>query len=239
MEEIFDIIDTQGNPTGETVTREKAHAEGIPHRTAHIWIIREKYGRTEVLLQKRSMNKDSFPGKFDTSSAGHIQAGDEPLESALRELGEELGIQATPEQLVFAGTFPISFAKEFHGKMFRDEELAFVYIYDQPVDIADLVLQKEEVEAVEWFALEETYAECQKSREKFCVPSGGLEIVREFMTGREARNGNQFIVNGRNREVVCNHAYGICSRKGRTYEILREQKRICDHGIPGHSVCDY
>ena len=162
MEEIFDIIDTQGNPTGETVTREKAHAEGIPHRTAHIWIIREKYGRTEVLLQKRSMNKDSFPGKFDTSSAGHIQA--------------------TPEQLVFAGTFPISFAKEFHGKMFRDEELAFVYIYDQPVDIADLVLQKEEVEAVEWFALEETYAECQKSREKFCVPSGGLEIVREFMT---------------------------------------------------------
>ena len=81
MEEIFDIIDTQGNPTGETVTREKAHAEGIPHRTAHIWIIREKYGRTEVLLQKRSMNKDSFPGKFDTSSAGHIQAGDEPLES--------------------------------------------------------------------------------------------------------------------------------------------------------------
>ena len=170
MEEIFDIIDTQGNPTGETVTREKAHAEGIPHRTAHIWIIREKYGRTEVLLQKRSMNKDSFPGKFDTSSAGHIQAGDEPLESALRELGEELG------------TFPISFAKEFHGKMFRDEELAFVYIYDQPVDIADLVLQKEEVEAVEWFALEETYAECQKSREKFCVPSGGLEIVREFMT---------------------------------------------------------
>lgn len=65
--------------------------------------------------------------------------------------------------------------------MFRDEELAFVYIYDQPVDIADLVLQKEEVEAVE-VCLEETYAECQKSREKFCVPSGGLEIVREFMT---------------------------------------------------------
>ena len=110
MEEIFDIIDTQGNPTGETVTREKAHAEGIPHRTAHIWIIREKYGRREVLLLKRSMNIDSFAGKFDTSSAGHIQAGDEPLESALRELGEELGIQATPEQLVFAGTFPISFA---------------------------------------------------------------------------------------------------------------------------------
>lgn len=32
---------------------------------------------------------------------------------------------------------------------------------------------------------------------------------------------------------------GYAVDKGRTYEILREQKRICDHGIPGHSVCDY
>ena len=83
--ELFDVIDSKGNPTGQIVSREKAHAEGIPHRTAHIWIIREKEGRVQILLQKRSQNKDSFPGKFDTSSAGHIQAGDEPLESALWE----------------------------------------------------------------------------------------------------------------------------------------------------------
>ena len=89
--ELFDVIDSKGNPTGQIVSREKVHAEGIPHRTAHIWIIREKEGRVQILLQKRSQNKDSFPGKFDTSSAGHIQAGDEPLESALRELKEELG----------------------------------------------------------------------------------------------------------------------------------------------------
>ena len=91
--ELFDVIDSKGNPAGQIVSREKAHAEGIPHRTAHIWIIRKKEGRVQILLQKRSQNKDSFPGKFDTSSAGHIQAGDEPLESALRELKEELGNQ--------------------------------------------------------------------------------------------------------------------------------------------------
>lgn len=38
------------------------------------------------------MEKESFPGRFDTSSAGHIQAGDEPLESALRELHEQCKI---------------------------------------------------------------------------------------------------------------------------------------------------
>lgn len=183
--ELFDVIDSKGNPAGQIVSREKAHAEGIPHRTAHIWIIRKKEGRVQILLQKRSQNKDSFPGKFDTSSAGHIQAGDEPLESALRELKEELGISATPEQLHFAGTFPISFAKEFHGKMFRDEEIAFVYIYQEPVNIAELVLQTEEVEKVQWFDLEDVYEQCGKRREIFCVPEGGLGVVRSYLKSIE------------------------------------------------------
>ena len=187
--ELFDVIDSKGNPAGQIVSREKAHAEGIPHRTAHIWIIRKKEGRVQILLQKRSQNKDSFPGKFDTSSAGHIQAGDEPLESALRELKEELGISATPEQLHFAGTFPISFAKEFHGKMFRDEEIAFVYIYREPVNTAELVLQTEEVEEVQWFDLEETYQQCRQHRDKFCVPLGGLQLVREFIKNN---NNNEY-----------------------------------------------
>ena len=165
--ELFDIIDENGNPTGKTVERSIAHAEGIRHRTAHIWIIRRKNGRTEILLQKRSRNKDSFPGKFDTSSAGHIQAGDEP----------------------FAGKFPISFAREFHGKIFRDEEIAFVYIYDHPVEIDHLTLQKEEVEEVQWFDLEETYQQCRQHRDKFCVPLGGLQLVREFIKNN---NNNEY-----------------------------------------------
>ena len=179
--ELFDVIDSKGNPTGQIVSREKAHAEGIMHRTAHIWIIREMDGRVQILLQKRSQNKDSFPGKFDTSSAGHIQAGDEPLESALRELKEELGISAAPEQLHFAGTFPISFVKEFYGKVFRDEEVAFVYIYKEPVNTEELILQKEEVETVQWFDLEEVFMECEKRRDVFCVPVEGLELVQRYL----------------------------------------------------------
>ena len=184
--ELFDIIDENGDPTGQTIERSSAHAEGIPHRTAHIWIIRRRNEKTEILLQKRSRNKDSFPGKFDTSSAGHIQAGDEPMESALRELEEELGIHAESADLQFAGKFPISFAREFHGKIFRDEEIAFVYIYDHPVEIDHLTLQKEEVEEVQWFDLEETYQQCSQHRDKFCVPLGGLQLVRQFIKS----NGN-------------------------------------------------
>ena len=70
--EYLDICDENGQPTGQCITRSEAHRQGILHRTAHVWIVRKENGRTEVLLQKRSMQKESFPGLYDTSSAGHI-----------------------------------------------------------------------------------------------------------------------------------------------------------------------
>lgn len=179
--ELFDIVDEYGNPTGETVERSAAHANGFRHRTAHIWIARVFAGKRQVLLQKRALTKDSFPGRYDTSSAGHIQAGDEPLESAIRELEEELGIIASLEQLEFAGTFRIQYEKEFHGKMFKDNEIAFVYLYLGQVDIDQITVQKEELECVEWFDLDDTYRECLAHNQKFCVPVKGLETARNYL----------------------------------------------------------
>ena len=90
--EILDVVDETGAPTGETVERAEAHREGVRHRTSHVWIARNRNGRIQLLLQKRCMQKDSFPGCYDISSAGHIPAGGEFASSALRELKEELGI---------------------------------------------------------------------------------------------------------------------------------------------------
>jgi len=181
MSEIFDVVDEKGMPTGRTIERSEAHATGTRHRTAHIWVIREREDGFDVLLQKRALNKDSFPGRFDTSSAGHIQAGDEPLESAIRELGEELGIQASAEELEPAGTFCIQYEKEFYGKMFRDSEIAFVFVYRNSVDINKLTIQKEELDCVEWFDLLDTYKQCQLHNQKFCVPIKGLEVLMKHL----------------------------------------------------------
>ena len=178
--ELFDIVDENGIPTGRTIERSQAHAEGIRHRTAHVWIVKKENKRTYVLLQKRASNKDSFPGRFDTSSAGHVKAGDEPLHSALRELYEELGINAAEEDLTFLDKFVVGYEKEFHGKMFKDNEIAFVYAYTKPVDISSLTLQTEELETVEWFDIDEVYEQCQQHNQKFCVPMGGLKIVRSY-----------------------------------------------------------
>lgn len=143
-EEFFDIIDENGVPSGEIISRSDAHSKGVLHRTAHVWIINNGM----VLLQKRSDNKDSFPSCYDISSAGHITAGDEPLSAALRELSEELGINTDGDSLVFIGTVRRDYCGEFHGKTFFDRELAYVYIYRETVDISKLALQESEVSDV-------------------------------------------------------------------------------------------
>ena len=78
---------------------------------------------------------------------------------------------------------PIQYEKEFYGKLFKDSEIAFVYVYTKPVNIDELTLQKEELDGVEWFNLEYVYEECRKHNQKFCAPVGGLEIVRSFVRG--------------------------------------------------------
>jgi isopentenyldiphosphate isomerase len=181
MQELFDVTDEKGIPTGKIVSREEAHEKGILHRTAHIWIIRKKETSYEVLLQKRSANKDSFPLMYDTSSAGHIQAGDEPLESALRELFEELGIRAKKEELSFVGIFRKQFEKEFHGKAFRDNEVSFVYVYNKEVDETSFVLQKEEVEGVKWFDIFTVYEGCKHRDGTFCVPTEGIKMIMNYL----------------------------------------------------------
>ena len=180
--EYFDIVDEEGKPTGEIVSRDRAHEESVLHRTAHVWIIREKENGVDVLLQKRSMNKDSFPGRYDTSSAGHIPAGDEPEESALRELSEELGLDISPEQLHFAGMFRIQYEEEFHGKPFRDNEVTWVYVYKDPLDISTLTLQESEVEGVAWFDEEEVWEEISRDDwHRFCMPIKGMQVLRKYL----------------------------------------------------------
>ena len=84
--------------------RDTAHRLGLLHATVHTWVVRQDMsGGWEVLCQKRSLDKDSNPGCWDLSSAGHISVGDTREEAVVRELREELGIEAKPEELEYLG----------------------------------------------------------------------------------------------------------------------------------------
>lgn len=176
--ELFDEIREDGSRTGVVKERGVVHEDGSLHPTVHTWIVRsnDKSGY-DLLLQKRSECKDSNPGCWDISSAGHVEAGHGYLESAIRELKEELGIDALPEQLREVGTRRCGFESEFYGRPFRDNELSMIYIYEELVNTAELTLQESEVSETAWM----DYKECRRkvARHLFqnCIYEDELDMV--------------------------------------------------------------
>lgn len=175
--EMFDIVDENGEPTGTVKERTKVHEDGDLHRTSHVWIVRDNNkGGLDVLLQKRSESKDSNPGCYDISSAGHIPAGCGYLDSALRELKEELGIDASSEELELRLIRRISYSDIFHGKLFKDNQVTRVYkMKRNDIDIEKLNLQKEEVEEVIWMDYEECIKAVKNNTIKHCIYLQELE----------------------------------------------------------------
>lgn len=180
--EYLDIVNENGEPTGQRKERSLVHQDGDLHRTSHVWIFRKKEnGRYDVLLQLRSKMKDSFPGCYDISSAGHIPAGDGFLESALRELKEELGIEALPEDLTYCYTRRFDHENVFHGKKFIDHQVSRVYRYvTQGIQIEALQLQTEEIEKVIWMDFEECLKAVKNNTIKHCICYEELETAGQM-----------------------------------------------------------
>ena len=92
-DEIFDVVDLS-----DTVLRQErrsvVHRHGLFHRAVHIFVFNRA---GEVFLQKRSMRKDTAPGKWVSSVSGHVDSGADYDVAARRELSEEIGLDAPDE----------------------------------------------------------------------------------------------------------------------------------------------
>ena len=181
MSEWIDIVDENGNPTGKIVERNEAHRNGIWHRTAHLWLLREKDGQIQVLLQKRSADKDSHPGCYDISSAGHIPAGVEYEPSAIRELKEELGVDGEEKDLVYCGDRVISWDDEFYGKPFHNRQHSRVFLMWMDLPEEKFTVDPNEVEGVCWM----DFAACCRGVEADafpnCIAMEELEILKKAL----------------------------------------------------------
>lgn len=149
MDELIDLVDEFGNATGEVCLKSKAHRLGLWHLCVDIWLYTQK---GEMLIQKRVANKDVFPDLWDVSVAGHVEAGESPLNAAHRELQEELGLNIQLIGLSFIGN---SKSSHKHNVHLTDKEFHHIFIAEFNSSIGDLTLQAEEVSEIRLIAINE------------------------------------------------------------------------------------
>ena len=89
------LVDDSDRPIG-TADRQVIHDQGLRHRAVHLFILNRD---RELFLQKRSWRKDRHPHRWDSSAAGHVDAGESYDDCARRELFEELGISAALDRI--------------------------------------------------------------------------------------------------------------------------------------------
>lgn len=142
MEEYFDVLDENGNKTGEVKLRSKVHKDGDYHKTVHIWIVNNN---AEVLLQRRCATKDSYPNMLDISCAGHLSSGDDSITGALRELKEELSLDVNPNELQLVKTLK-KFSK--YTETFINNEFVDMYILKTDKSINDMHYQESEISEI-------------------------------------------------------------------------------------------
>jgi len=148
--EYLDVLNQQGEKTGEVVSYDKAHEEGIMHRAVHVWFVNSQ---KELLLQKRNSTRRAYPNHWDISAAGHVSAGEMSLRAAQKETREELGLDL-PDS-AFAFLFTIEEHVVLNEGSYIANEFQDVYLVSMDVDVSKLSLQSEEVEEVRWLSLEE------------------------------------------------------------------------------------
>ena len=150
-DEIFDIVDDSDSVVG-SASRGEVHRLGLLHRSTHL-IVFDSRGR--VLLQRRSAEKDSFPGWWDSSVSGHVDSGEMYDQCVLREAKEEIGIDLfeTPERI-----FKIDACEE------TANEFTWVYrtLNDGPFSV-----NQQEISEIRWFTKEDVGRLIDSKREIF------------------------------------------------------------------------
>lgn len=147
MDELVDVLDSEGNFTGKTTMKSKAHKYGWFHPTVHVWFYTQN---GQLLIQQRGKEKDIHPLLWDVSVAGHIGAGEDFESSAIREVSEEIGLEITKDELQKIGVFK-SIQKHNNGLM--DCEFHHTYLCELKVPLSNLKKLDSEVNALKLISL--------------------------------------------------------------------------------------
>lgn len=138
--ELWDLYNVNREKNGEVLVRGNRIPEGCYRLVVHVCIF-DAQGR--MLIQQRQKTKAGWPDMWDVSVGGHVQAGETTQEAGERETMEELGLSVELQ-----GKRPAVSTSFSNG---YDD----IYTVEMDVDINELKLEPDEVQAVRWATKEE------------------------------------------------------------------------------------
>jgi len=140
--ELLDIYDAAHKKTGRVIERDGEVLEGERLLLVHVCLFNS---RGEMLIQRRSENKDRYPGCWDVSAGGFVSSGEDSRQAVLREAKEELGLELEDADFRFLLCEPFSYVLD-------DFYLAF-----SDTAAEDMHFQQEEVCELKWAGREEVF----------------------------------------------------------------------------------
>jgi isopentenyldiphosphate isomerase len=172
--DLIDVLDEAGNKTGQTIGFDQGHIEGVLHAASHIWIYSPS---GKILLQKRSMKVPNFPGAWDVSVAGHVDAGETPVDAAVREAREELGLDVNAKKLEYIANLKME-TPYIKGKV-QHREFWSIYFLELPED-TKLMMNPEEVDEFKWLDYE-TFLDFSRTM-RLGMYEGYLELIHSELS---------------------------------------------------------
>lgn len=173
--EYLDVYDENGEPTG-TFLRSEVHAKGLWHKAIHVWLIND---RGELLIQRRSPLKENHPNQWDIPAAGHLTAGQEETEAAIRETKEELGIDVSEDNLELIGNVKQESAS--NGGKYINKEINNIYLVHTDKEIEQMTMQPEEVAELKYIDPKELKKIIDSEDPEFVRHKEEYAILFEFL----------------------------------------------------------
>jgi isopentenyl-diphosphate Delta-isomerase len=186
MDELIDVLNFDGTPTGTIRWKSEVHRDGLWHLSVHTWIVTPDGA---LILQRRARTKENHPGLWDISSAGHVSAGELAIDAAARELEEEIGLAVPPGELEHIGSHREQWV--LRNGSYIDNELHELFLCVRPVDVSALACQAGEVDEVGVVSLEQ-FRNRVTSRDPELVPHWSeYELVLEILEQRFRHRGSR------------------------------------------------
>ena len=136
--EFLDVVNEDDEVVGKD-SRESIHSSGKIHRTVFFFIFDENY---RIFVNRRTMNKDFYPGYWSILLGGHVKSGESYEEAVKKECMEETNISSKP--------FFISDYKKRYDETDRENVKIYGFFKDM-----NFFPSPEEIDEGEFLALDE------------------------------------------------------------------------------------